>query len=629
MIPTDERIPQTNNEQQEEVVQPSFLNFIEYRRELDAIRKDWEAELQETERRRRIRKIEIDMETLRANGRLKADEVLVGVRVIDENIKKEQPIFVNYLTQSRRLAVFDCRSNPTIEGIEILETEFTKGLSYDGMLKNLFKTIDGAQCHGWDSVEITYDPSKPLRCGIEHIGHENLLFATDSKDIQACHCILRRFKISTSQLDGFVRKHGFNKDVADVIKESQKNKTSNVPKNVEVYKVFIKYEDIVYVGWCSLDANVNEWLKSPTPLSLGRVRPAQRTVMVDKQVVVPDTMTGMPTTITIQKPEVQTYYEDEVESQYPIKIYVYSESEEQTITEQKGRVFFDLPWQEAQIALRSMFINGAMRASNVYGSPVNKSDTGGQPKKMDLSLEHGCFYDQPMQFWGTQYPDPNILRAADALDVRKAAELGQTASAVINREDSRKTATELNKASEEQGKLNSVSVLLFSGFMRGVLGVAWYIVQNQALYGEGVIVAPFEVVTPNGAQVINNPQLISQIYDVKPAGDIDVVRRAERLEKRWMLLPVVEKIGGEVAFEFVRDLFREMLPEDAQKYINLLGQQLQQQQIINALASMLKEAVTDEAGNLKPEFQQFAPQFAQMQQMLAGQAGQQTQQPAR
>jgi len=626
MIPPNEKSPLAEHEQQEEVAAPSFLNFTEYRRELDALRKDWEAELQETERRRRIRKIEIDMETLRANGRLKADELLIGVRVIDENIKKEQPIFVNYLTQSRRLAVFDCRSNPTIEGVEILETEFTKGLSYDGMMKNLFKTIDGAQTHGWDSVEITYDPSKPLRCGIEHIGHENLMYATDAKDIQACHHVMRRFKISTSQLDTFVRKHGFSSAVAESIKQHQKNKVSNVPKNVEVFKVFIKHEDIVYVGWCSLDTNVDAWLKDPSPLSLGRVRPAQRTVMVDKQVTIPDTMTGMPTSVMIQRPEVQTYYEDEVESQYPIKVYVYSESEEQTITEQKGRVFFDLPWQEAQIALRSMFINGAMRASNVYGSPANKSDVGGQPKKMDLSLEHGCFYDQPMQFWGTQYPDPQILRAADALDVRKAAELGQTASAVINREDSRKTATELNKASEEQGKLNSVSVLLFSGFMRGVLGVAWYIVQNQALYGEGVIVAPLEIVIQGRAQVVNNPQLIGQVYDVKPAGDVDVVRRAERLEKRWMLLPIVQQIGGEVAFEFVRDLFREMLPEDSQKYINLLGQQQQQQQVIDALASMLKEAVTDETGNLKPEFKEFAPQFAQMQQILGGQ---QQQQPAR
>lgn len=619
--------PFTNSEQklsEQAEVQPDippFMEFTTYRTKLNSLVEDWTAEVRETERRRKIRKIEIDIDQLRASGKLKADETLIGVRVIDENIKKEQPIFVNYLTQSRRLAVFDCRSNPSLTGIEVLEQEFTKGMSYDGMLKNLFKTIDGAECHGWDSVEITYDPSKPLKCGIEHCGHENLLFPVDAKDIQACEFIMRRFKLTVSQLKRFVRKHGFDAQAVDKAIESEQARTNTIPKNIEVFKTFIKHEDIVYVGWCCVDKNIDKWLKAPTPLSLGRKEEKQRTVMVPKTVQTADELTGLPMQISVQMPEVQTYYEDLPEEQYPLKIYVYSESEEQTITEQKGRVFFDLPWQEAQIALRSLFINGAMRASNIYASPKQRSDTGGMPRRMDLTLEPGCV-TEPMEFWGPPYPDPSILVAADSLDTRKSAEMGQMAAAVINRDDSRKTATELNKAESEQGKLNSVSMMLFSGFLRGVWGVSWYIVQNQAMYNPEVIVAPFKVEGPEGSKTINNPELIAQVYDIKPAGDIDVVRRAERIEKRFTLLPIIQPFGGEMYFEFVRDLIREMLPEDADKYIRLLGTDQQKTQIIQALAAMLKEVVTDENGQLKPEYQEFAPQLQQMaqigQQLMAG-----------
>lgn len=198
------------------------------------------------------------------------------------------------------------------------------------------------------------------------------------------------------------------------------------------------------------------------------------------------------------------------------------------------------------------------------------------------------------------------------------------ASAVINRDDSRKTATELNKAESEQAKLNSVSILLFSGFMRGVLGLCWHVVQNQAMFNK-VIIAPFELASEGGSAIINNPTLINQVYDIKPAGDIDVVRRAERVEKRMVLLPILQPFGGELYFEFVRDLMREMLPQDAEKYINLMGQDQQKNQVIMALSGMLKEAVTDESGQLKPEFAEFKPQFEQMMQMEQQMSAQQGQ----
>jgi len=379
-IPNDLQAPKTEMEQQaEEVSIPVELTFEHWKQKLTTLESDWTGEKNETERRRNIRKIEIDNDLLRSSGRLKADETLIGVRVIDENIKKEQPIFVNYLTQSRRLAIFDCQSNPLITGIENLETAFTKGMSYDGMLKSLFKEIDGAQTHGWDSIEVTYDPTKPLHVGFEHIGHEHLLFPFDAKDIQACAYIMRRFKLTVEQLKKFVRKYDFNEKQVEIAIEGEKARTTTTPKNIDIYKVFFKLEDVVYVGWAALDKNTSDWIKAPAPLKLGRKEQKERTVMVQKQI--PFEMNGMTTLIPTEVPQKEVYIDELVENQYPIKIYLYSETEEQNITGQKGRVFYDLPWQEAQIALRSSFINGAMRASNTYASPANRSDVGGVPTK--------------------------------------------------------------------------------------------------------------------------------------------------------------------------------------------------------------------------------------------------------
>ena len=118
MPPTQEQVrsPQTAAEQavDDTPTVKSILDFNTARDKFTSLVQDWEDERIQTERNRRIRKIEVDMEQLRASGKLKADEVLIGVRVIDENIRKEQPIFVNYFTRSRRLAIFDPMTKPNL-----------------------------------------------------------------------------------------------------------------------------------------------------------------------------------------------------------------------------------------------------------------------------------------------------------------------------------------------------------------------------------------------------------------------------------------------------------------------------------------------------------------------------------
>lgn len=575
-----------------------IIPFTTIRPKLDTLKKDWDKEERETEKRRRVRKIDVNVDDLRAAGKLKADETLIGVRVIDENIKKEQPIYINYLTQSDRLAVFDVISGTKPPEVKNLEDSFTRGMTYSGMIRNLYKTIDGAQAHGWDAVEVTYDENKPLKCGIEHIGHSDLLFSFKAQDAQADEVVARRFKVTESKLKSWVSKYGFDpKQVDNLFNKENENK---IPEPVEIFKCFVRKNDIVYVGWYSLDSKTTDWLLKPSPLFLGRVRKEVRNeikpvdmgggVILQQQV---------PVEVTI----------DETETLFPIFVYIYSESEEKCITDQKGRIFFDRPWQDAQIALRTLVINGGIRASNVYGSPKNPSQTsGGSVKKLPITLEHGCFYSEPMEFWHTQYPDPAIMRAADSLDVRKAAETGQVASAVINRDDARKTSQEFKSAKEQEGKLALTPLMLFSGFMRDVLSFAWYIVKAQAMQNK-IVLLP--VADPETNQITNNYQILSLPFDIKPAGDTDVIRKNDRIARRVNLVPLVQ--GTPIWLEFLKDLIIDVLPEDAAKYIAIIDQaEANKDQMIMSLGEMLKGIVLDNTGNIKPEFQQYSVQLQQV-----------------
>ena len=595
---------------------------------------DWSFELRESKLRRAQRKLDVDIDSLRIGSaqnpaQLNSDETLIPVRVIDENIRQENGTIATYLTQSERLAIFDNDEVPQ-EKREILEMSFTKKMTYSGFLRALFKCWDGGALHGWDAVEILYTTSKPANCSVEHIGHDMLIFSRDSKDIQGQEFLLRALDVTKVKLQEFEKKHGFDPAVIQSVIADIDAKNADTPKNVRIYKYFTKVEGVVYVGWCSLRGSeengtqISDWLKKPELLDMGRR--VQQEVVVEETSEMPsiDPTTGASISIPVARPVKKMQWVQPPEFQYPIRVYTYSETEEQCITDQKGRAFLDNPSQEAQTALYSLVINGSVRASNVYASLDQPSPTSNQVKRLDTTLEHGCVYDSKINFFHTDYPDPNLLRAADSLNNRKAQERGQTASAVINRDDSRKTAEELKQARGEQAQMGLVPIMNFSGFLRETLSVCWYVVQSQAEQGY-VILVPMEVTTVGlggipQMQVVNDPAVISATYDVKPAGDTDVLRREEEVQRMFMMLPILQPTPVYPAF--LMDLISMMLPKKASKYNKIIQQGLvDQAQQIAALSEMLKVAVTNPDGSIKPEFQQYAPQLQQV--LGATQAGQQ------
>jgi len=550
-----------------------FLNFSTSRGKVDKLISEWNKEDQATQKRRRQRFIDINIKSLQDQNKLKQDETIISVREIDSNIRRELPPFLSYLKQSRRLAVFEPLGAEGVIGLDKisqLEAQFTKGMTYPDWEIPLFKALDGSATHGWDAVEVEFDDTKPLHVNINHIGHENLIFPLDAKDIQSCEILLIKYELTKNKLLKFIQQYGFDiKECLVLIKEVE-NKDN---KNITVYKKYCRYNGIIYVAWYG-GTKTNDWLKPPTPLNLGRK------VKEDKLTTTIDPLSGMPV------PTTQTSWTTVTETMFPIFILPYDETEQQCISAHKGRCFLDGPRQEALTGLTSIYVNGAVRAGNAYASPKGDSPEDQNPiVKLDLNLEHAAIYSRALEFWAPPYPPDGLLRAVDSLNSQGKEEAGQVAYSAINREDSRKTATEVSAATQQQQLLTSVDVIMFSTFLRKVFNYCWLIIQSQALQGL-VDFMQISVPMPMGkVSKVPDEATLSIPFLLKAAGDVDVIQRAEKLQRRmafWQLIASTP-LAAPIAPKFFMDMLTEAFPEDVESYKEEIQKFVmnQQQQMMN------------------------------------------------
>ena len=565
MLPTNELDPnldavEVTTEAGPQIEQDDLLDFTTARIHLQRLVNEWSLERQTTLLNRAKRDVNIDVEALRQQGKIDDDETLIPVRVIDTNIQREQPAYVNYLKNSRRLCTFNSLSMPN-ENTQKLELEFTRGMTYIGWETPHYKCLDGAQTHGWDSMEVVLDDSKPLGVALEQIGHDNLFFPCSSIDLQFSARVIRRYEMTLMQLDKFAANPAmrFSAEQIAKLKESRKA-TAKELETIAIYKQYCKKDGRVYVAWFCLEMGVDDWLQAPSVLDLG---------LVD-----PKTMQPVPTTF------------------YPIFIDLYRESEKPHIMAHKGRVYYDDNKQEAQTAILSGFVNGLTRAANLYASPAKESGTGGNIKEIEgLVMQGGRVMSEPINFWSPPYPDPMVLNALQYFDVANSQETNQPTFAVNNRQDSRKTATEIQSATQQQQLLNSVQLTMFSTFIREVYNCVWLIVQSKALKNEIVFlqveqqqpqINPVDgqpMIDPMTGQPlmrtvrVNNVAALSQMYDIRAAGDVDVIQRQEQIQQMMQDWPVIQNTP--LRDQFLQDLMRLKYTAKGDEYANLIAQQPQ------------------------------------------------------
>jgi hypothetical protein len=575
------------------------------------------------EQRRKERYADIDPEKLRETGEIQPDETFIADRLIDGNIMRDLPDKAGFLLSDGKLGDFRCLTNPNKEAKNV-EKEFTEGLTYSGWYKDWYRTMDGATLHGRDYLEVVFDPTKPLHVGFEHVGFDKLFFNRKVENIQDSERVIRQYDMTLFKLRTMPK---FAQEQTQKLYDKYKDRRRD--ETIKVYKIYTKYANCVYVHWYCEEADVTDWLSAPEKLYIGI--DAESIEMVPVETPIMDEAGNIVITEQLQPQTVVKPVEIDF---YPIFTYIYREDESECLVEKRGRAFLDFPMQEANTAIITGFVNAVVRASNVYASPEGEGDSdGGDIKQLDTVLEHGKIYNKPLKFWGTNFPPLELLQGVQFLQTMNAQSAGKFSFATNNRKDSRKTAKELTLAESEENKVKTTDLATFSEFTRAVLSFCWLIVQSRAKQNKIRFLqieqeqpmmagAPTMGTTP---VFVNDIESISELYDIRPAGEAAMERQQE-IQKRQMDWPVVQNTP--LAPKFLIDYIRLQYPEEAEEYAKILEAGDVGKQLVASLSTLLQAFIQpQEFASLSPEQKNQLLQIgAAAQQYISGGTEQQQQQ---
>jgi len=524
---------------------------------------------------RNSRKLDINVEAERADGHLDEDEFLVPAHIIDTNIRREQSKYVAYVTGSRRSAIFTSITEPTTATGE-LERDFTDKTRYPGWQVPLFKIIDGMQLHGYSIAEVQFDEDKSGHFAVEAVNYEDFGFPADTRDIQACEMLVHRHYFTALQLRDMVDNDDFNEDIVDILlNENPDGEGVNyvdVESLYEIEKVMFKHEGKVFVAW-SCCKKSDDWLRDPRPLYLGR-RDGE----------------------TLQ---------DEVD--YPYVIFPYTILEDSAIQNATGRAFADRTVQETITSLMSSFVTAHRRAANFYFAKDNE-DPNNTNVQTSVRFQPGALIDANIKQFQLTPPDTSMVSAIQSLMSQNAQEQSQINYAAMNRKDSRKTATEVQAASSEAQQLSSTQVSLFSIALKDVYEWCWRIYQSRVIAGALRPAASIDL-------------FLNHKFNIKPAGDVDVIERQEKSQKMMMAWQVVAQTA--LAPVVLQNMMRLMFPDEGESYAKMLQIGDQKDQLLQQLMQVVNSLIVDQqTGQLTEEAQQFEQQLKMLQAQVADILGQ-------
>ena len=535
---------------------------------------------------RRLRSNKADVEQMRSAGLLQDNQTFIGVRLIHQNINQALPPLLSYLKQSPRMATFVPGDNA------YLDQEFTRVLQYPSWEVPYIELLDGAELNGLGYMMVKYDPTKLGAVAMDTIPIGEIVYDRRLKSLQDSPAVLIKHVITSVSFYHWDSFENFDKEsdgYKAIAAKLLSNEVNSIGDDLVIYEAFVKVNGFVYRGWYYKDSR--QWLKQPLPFSNG-IEETVPEINID-----PMAMTSEPTYVS--KPVHLTYY--------PIAVKRISITENRKHDEVEGRAVDDYHKQEAATTLMTAAVNGSTQAANTMWAPDGSNLDGVAPAQLQFKIKNNAIWKTPMRAFTSPWPDPMIFKGIESVIQQNAMETNQVAWAVNNRKDSRKTATEIEAAQQQQGMLTGTSALVFSIFLRDVLTMTWPIVQSAAK--KGTIKFLIEVSDP-----AEKEEILSKQYEVKPAGDIDFVEKQQRIANIQQDLPLFQ--GQPIGQEMLKEYIRLRYPEKYDAWSKVLSQG-NDTQLIQGLAQALQATVTDEAtGQLKPEFEAEAQSFQQLQQAV-------------
>lgn len=535
---------------------------------------------------RRLRSNKADVEQMRSAGLLQENQTFIGVRLIHQNINQALPPLLSYLKQSPRMATFVPGDNA------YLDQEFTRVLQYPSWEVPYMELLDGAELNGLGYMRVKHDPTKLGAVAMEAVPMNEIIYDRRLKSLQDSPAVLIKHVITSVTFYHWDSFENFDKEsdgYKAIAAKLLSNEVNSVGDDLVIYETFVKVNGFVYRGWYYKESK--QWLKQPLPFSNG-IEESVPEVNID-----PMAMTTQPTYVS--KPVHLTYY--------PIAVKRSAITENRKHDEVEGRAVDDYHKQEASTTLMTAAVNGSTQAANTMWSPDGANLDGMAPAQLQFKIKNNAIWKTPMRAFTAPWPDPMIFKGIESIIQQNAMETNQVAWAVNNRKDSRKTATEIEAAQQQQGMLTGTSALVFSIFLRDVLTMTWPIVQSAAK--KGTIKFLVEVSDPE-----EKKEILSKQYEVKPAGDIDFVEKQQRIANIQQDLPLFQ--GQPIGQEMLKEYIRLRYPEKYDAWSKVLAQG-NDTQLIQGLAQALQATVTDEAtGQLKPEFAPEAQSLQQLQQAV-------------
>lgn len=587
--------------------QAASLQRLENVREhINTLTKRWEDVEIGIRNQRLMRRCRVDVEAARKDNKMQEGDIFIGVRTIDNNITMSLPTHVAYIKQSPRQAVFVANGTPTQTPVlKNLESEYTRVMRYPMWEFDYIRLFDASEFFGWGWVEVLYDRTKPGMVAVNHVGTEDLIFDTSIGNIQHSRVVLRRYRPTLVTLLELAQKNGFDKTLVKKLKQKIRDNSKNPhPGNdsastdisagcVTLYKVHFKEGGKVFTSWYTPDCD-DKWLRDPR-LFWNGIKEQTTTFQADP-------MTGQQ--IPIQN------WERVPETEYPFRIMLKKVTEDDEITQTQGRGEMDQHLQQAQTSVFSAYVTQTWRSSRQIWAPKqpDTSRAGGTaPKQSSMKLIDNALWDQPMESFTPAPPDSTVPIALDKLATQNADNLNQPAFTVVNRQnDSRKTAKEVEVASQQNAQITSTQVVVSSVCIAAIQTAAWRIVQSQALQGNIIFLSS------DGTPAGNDTQTIGADYTLQPAGDVDFIERQETEQKMQQDWPIVATTP--MALPFLTDYLRLRYPKQADGWLQQMQAQSPERAALAALIPIVEELAVDDAGNPEPEVQ---PMMEQLQQILA------------
>ena len=276
-------------------------------------------------------------------------------------------------------------------------------------------------------MEVVHDQTKSGEVACEYVNLGDFGIINDSRTIQECELLCRKYYYSKTKLLNLVEIGQFKKDQVDRLVTGERVDTGStsgdyIDKKDKslylIYKVMFRHKGVVQVAWCSDDQS-DDWIKDPRPLYIGRKK-----------------VTGSP---TVQGGPPSS--EDVYETNYPYILFPYLVSENDTISQLKGRVFIDQDSQEAASSLMSSYCTSYRRASGLYFSKDTDDPNDDIELQKNVFFRVGALINSKIKQFQLTPPAPEMMGAIQALITENMSEMSQVNFAANNRKDSRKTAT--------------------------------------------------------------------------------------------------------------------------------------------------------------------------------------------